>query len=81
MSQTTGAHRSLITEKLAEFQKMLADIGPADAMIRCPDEIKKVIHESQCGNRDVKIRDRYYGVNDPLANKMIAKMKVRSIKY
>jgi len=62
-------------EKLAEFQKMLADIGPADAMIRCPDEIKKVIHESQCGNRDVKIRDRYYGVNDPLANKMIAKMK------
>jgi len=62
-------------EKLAELQKMLADIGPADAMIRCEDETKKIIHESQCGNRDSKIRDRYYGVNDPLANKMLAKLK------
>lgn len=62
-------------EKLAELQKQLAELGPADAMIRVDDETKKIIHESQCGNRDVKIRDRYYGVNDPLANKMIAKMK------
>jgi len=62
-------------EKLAELQKLLADIGPAEAMIRADEETKKLIHESQCGNRDTKIRDRYYGVNDPLANKMIAKMK------
>ena len=47
-------------------------------MIRVDDETKKLIHESQCGNRDTKIRDRYYGVNDPLANKMINKMKERS---
>jgi len=64
-------------EKLTELQKMLNEMGPADAMIRVDDEIKKVIHESQCGNRDVAIRDRYYGVNDPLANKMMAKMKDR----
>jgi len=64
-------------EKLAALQKMLAELGAADAMIRVDDESKKLIHESQCGNRDVKIRDRYYGVNDPLANKMITKMKER----
>jgi len=62
-------------EKLAALQKILTEIGPADAMIRCDDETKKIIHESQCGNRDTKIRDRYYGVNDPLANKMINKLK------
>jgi len=62
-------------EKLAELQKQLTEQGPAECMIRVDDEIKKIIHESQCGNRDSKIRDRYYGVNDPLANKMITRMK------
>eukprot|EP00656_Telonema_subtile_P048725 TRINITY_DN5883_c0_g1_i2.p1 TRINITY_DN5883_c0_g1~~TRINITY_DN5883_c0_g1_i2.p1 ORF type:complete len:367 (-),score=92.05 TRINITY_DN5883_c0_g1_i2:214-1314(-) len=62
-------------ELQAELAKVIEDEGVAGAQTKISDDIRTKLHESQCGNRDKKIQDRYYGSNDPLAGKMLGKYK------
>jgi len=62
-------------ELQAELLKVLEAEGVAGAQTKISDDIRTKLHESQCGNRDKKIQDRYYGTNDPLAGKMMSKLK------
>jgi len=63
-----------------ELQAVIKEHGVAGAQTKISDEIRTKLHESQCGNRDKKIQDRYYGTNDPLAGKMIGRAK-ESMKH
>lgn len=62
-------------ELLADLQAVLKEEGVAAAQTKISDDVRTKLHESQCGNRDKKIQDRYYGTNDPLAGKMLGRIK------